>query len=827
MALELRQDGETYSNGAALYGTPALTILGSLVTFINEDGGRVIAATGAGPTIAISGSDAIIVNHLGGIIRTVGSSFNETAIVGSAFADTVVNEGLIAGDVALGDGDDVARFSGTLQGVLRLGAGNDRLEAGGSAWLTADGGSGIDTLVLAGPGGVTVSSFELLEVRAGVNRIDGISGLTAMTVAPGGYYSIGSSRNPDVTLALSGGYVTMGFGSSLAEVTGSDGIDSLELINGGRIGSVTLGKGDDQFRYTWSSFFVDSNKPIITGMIDGGEGRNTLGVVITNDHTLDLSPFQNFTTLDTGTFTSDTSNGRLIHADGFELIYGESGGNIILDQSASPEARLAISSYGRVTLTASTTINEVGYGSNAVVPDYADDRLSISVINQGTIRGAVALYIGDDLYDGRQGRAGGPILGYAGNDTLFGGAENNLIDGGAGADTIDGGTGNDTLIGGAGNDILTGGSGNDTVSYEYAFGAVRVDLAAGLATGAAGRDTLSGFETVMGSAYGDMIIGDSSRNYLSGGAGDDLLATVSGARSLKPGGGSDTIDGGRGADTLQLGGARSDYQVLSSGSKSYFVTAGGAAEVMNIEAVQFGATAPTLISTNQAGVKAFDGLSYIASYSDLRSVFGVSADRGTEHFVNAGFNEERAVQFNGLDYIASYADLRGAFGADATAGARHFIQYGAEEGRVSTFKGWSYLASYSDLIRAIGSDEGAAASHYIRAGANEGRGIMFDATAYGKANPDLINVFGNDADALARHYVTYGYTEGRALTHAAAPSATFEHTGLFTEDASAVGVYFANGVFAFSADAEAVQGVVHNFANSLMISPHLDAFGFV
>ncbi len=499
MAINLRQDGETYSNGATLDGSPALTISGSRIVFINEDGGRVITPTGTGPAIAITGSDVTIVNLLGGIIRTAGSSSNEIALSGSVYADTIVNEGLIAGDVALGDGNDLARFSGPLQGALRLGAGNDRLEIGGSSWVTADGGAGIDTLVLGGSGGVTATGFEQLEVRAGVNRIDSISGLSAITVAPEGYYSIGSSRNPDVTMAISGGYVTMGFGSSLAAVTGSDGVDSFELVNGGSIGNVTLGKGDDQFRYTWSSYFVDPNKPIVTGMIDGGEGRNTLGVVITDGRTLDLSTFRNFAVLDTGTFTSDTSNGRLLHADGLQLIYGESDGNIVLDQSASPEARLAISSHGRVTLTASTTINEVGYGTNASMPDYADDRLSISVVNQGTIRGAVALYIGDDLYDGSQGRVGGPILGYAGNDILLGGAENNIIDGGTGADTIDGGAGDDRLVGGSGTDRLRGGAGNDVL------------------LGGLGNDTLDGGSDIDSATYGNLF-----RTYSASSAGGSM-----------------------------------------------------------------------------------------------------------------------------------------------------------------------------------------------------------------------------------------------------------------------------------------------------------------
>ena len=626
-------------------------------------------------------------------------------------------------------------------------------------------------------------------------------------------------------------------------LAGSDAADTIYGLGGddtidGGLGADYLygGSGNDLFKF--SSVQVSYPAPTAFGLLDGGDGYDTIDLTRISPVTLaeypndaggydlgltvgsqgyetksieqinlgDRNDFVSLSSISGLKLNLGAGNDFALTSAGNE-IFGEAGDDQIFISGGRQSLGRADGGSGFDTL-----ITNIGFVVDLAAGTAISGDATYKIANferlQMSLSGYAATGLGDDSAN---------IM--STNPATY-------DDGSAGV-TFDGRGGNDYISGGAGNDTLIGGTGNDTVSYEYATGAVRVDLAAGLATGAAGRDTLSGFETVMGSAYGDVIIGDTNRNYLSGGAGDDLLATVSGARSLKPGGGSDIIDGGGGADTLQLGGARSDYQLLTSGGKSYFVTAGGATEVVNVEAVQFGATAPTPILASLAGVKAFDGLSYIASYSDLRSVFGTNADRGTEHFVNAGFNEERAVQFSGLDYIASYADLRGAFGADATAGARHFIQYGAGEGRGTTFNGWSYLASYSDLIRAIGPDEGAAARHYIQAGANEGRGITFDATAYGKANPDLVNVFGNDADALARHYVTYGYTEGRALAPRTAAATAFEHTGLFAEDVSAVGASVGEGVFASSADAGAVHGVVHDFASSAMISQTVDAFGFI
>jgi len=131
-------------------------------------------------------------------------------------------------------------------------------------------------------------------------------------------------------------------------------------------------------------------------------------------------------------------------------------------------------------------------------------------------------------------------------------------------------------------------------------------------------------------------------------------------------------------------------------------------------------------------VETFDGLVYIASYSDLIDAFGSAGslkavqDDGATHYISYGLNEGRTTTFNGLDYIASYGDLIKAFGADNDAGAYHYIEYGHNEGRTTTFDGLDYIAGYSDLIKAFGANEQAGAVHYIDYGYNEGRTATFD-----------------------------------------------------------------------------------------------------
>ncbi|HEX8444080.1 MAG TPA: M10 family metallopeptidase C-terminal domain-containing protein [Allosphingosinicella sp.] len=95
----------------------------------------------------------------------------------------------------------------------------------------------------------------------------------------------------------------------------------------------------------------------------------------------------------------------------------------------------------------------------------------------------------------------------------------------------DGGEGNDLLQGTLANDTLTGGIGSDTASFVNAFSGgsttgVTVDLnTQGMAqnTVAAGSDTLTGIENLIGSALNDTLTGNAGDNVIEGGLGDDAL----------------------------------------------------------------------------------------------------------------------------------------------------------------------------------------------------------------------------------------------------------------------------------------------------------------
>ncbi|MFB9985771.1 cadherin-like domain-containing protein, partial [Mesorhizobium kowhaii] len=100
----------------------------------------------------------------------------------------------------------------------------------------------------------------------------------------------------------------------------------------------------------------------------------------------------------------------------------------------------------------------------------------------------------------------------------------------------------DTLEGDGNNNVLNGGAGIDTLSYEHAAAAITVSLATTAVqnTIGSGSDTLSGFENLIGSAFGDTLTGSAAANMISAMGGDDVLNGGAGADSMLGGAGSDT-----------------------------------------------------------------------------------------------------------------------------------------------------------------------------------------------------------------------------------------------------------------------------------------------
>ena len=165
------------------------------------------------------------------------------------------------------------------------------------------------------------------------------------------------------------------------------------------------------------------------------------------------------------------------------------------------------------TLMDKAEVSYLGDGDDSISAGSADDFL-----HGGDGSDMLSGASGNDVLHG--GRDGDEVLGGSGDDQLFGHVGDDLMYGGDGDDQITGGAGDDWLVGGAGDDVLTGYLGNDVV------------------IGGAGADLIKGGDG------NDIVDGrsDDTRDYLNGGAGDDILHV----------GAMDYANGGTGADVFAI-----------------------------------------------------------------------------------------------------------------------------------------------------------------------------------------------------------------------------------------------------------------------------------
>ena len=165
----------------------------------------------------------------------------------------------------------------------------------------------------------------------------------------------------------------------------------------------------------------------------------------------------------------------------------------------------------------------------------------------------------------------------------------------------------------------------------------------------------------------------------------------------------------------------------------------------------------------------FDGLQYIASYSDLIAAFGANAAAGEQHFLSNGQAEGRQADlFSETQYLRNYGDLQAAFGTNVNGATSHYITNGFAEGRVddapspAQIDGLQYIASSADLIAAFGANAAAGQQHYASNGQAEGRVLdNFNETQYLANYADLQAAFGTNGDLATQHFITNGFAEGR------------------------------------------------------------------
>ena len=401
--------------------------------------------------------------------------------------------------------------------------------------MSVDGGSGVDTLVMAATGGTTAVD---LSVTAGADQTTGDTA------------NVRNFENVDAG-ALTTAISVTGSTSANAITTGS-GDDTINGNGGGDI--VNAGTGNDTVAY-WGT----------ETSIDGGTGTNTLllrvgGIInLANaDQTVgDVANVSNFQNVDASLSTGASITG----SSGVNIITGGFG-NDSIDGAGGADVIAAGAGNDTVTYRGTETSIDGGAGTDTLNLAASG---GITAVNFAVAAGSDQT-TGDGVLVANFENLNATVATTA--LTVTGSSGGNNIATGSGADTIDGGGGGDAIGAGAGNDTvyyyasesnIDGGAGVNTLVLRAA---ATVNLGnADQTTG--DLSTVTNFQNVDGSAVaaGMIINGSSGANVLTGGSGDDGIDGGAGADTIDGGGGNDlisyyataaAISGGSGTNTLIL-----------------------------------------------------------------------------------------------------------------------------------------------------------------------------------------------------------------------------------------------------------------------------------
>jgi Ca2+-binding RTX toxin-like protein len=425
--------------------------------------------------------------------------------------------GLAGNDTLTGLGGADLLDGGAGNDSLNGGPGSDRL-FGGTGNDALIGGTGIDE-IYGGDGDDAISD------QVGVSIVEGGSGNDTISVdgLEANGRILGGAGNDTIGFSLSSGGVSQ---ASTITVDAGDGDDTFNL--GSQFGALTIsgGQGSDIYNLAPSN-----DGGLIIADFQAGNGGDVINV-----DTFIKSPMFNFY----------SGIGNIFHSSGGYLRFVQKGADAVLEVKYSLQG-----SYTAFVVLKNLQVSDL------TPYNVGGHRLDGTLV-PGVTR------IGTNSADSISGSTDNDVLsGYGGNDELTAGAGNDIVDGGSGDDLIVGGSG-------AGDDTYIGGLGVDTIRYTSATAGITVNLSTGVANSITGgdaagigTDTLSGIENVIGSNFGDIIVGSNDSNLLDGRDGNDTLSGYGGSNIFIGGRGNDTITGGSRADVAVYSGNRADYTITT------------------------------------------------------------------------------------------------------------------------------------------------------------------------------------------------------------------------------------------------------------------------
>lgn len=376
---------------------------------------------------------------------------------------------------------------------------------------------------------------------------------------------------------------------SQSEATGADGTDlliSIENVRGSDYNDLLIGDaGDNWLRGRGGN-----------DMIDGGEGSDwadyrdaggSVYVDLYNGTTSGSSGSDILISIENlrggnsdDVLSGDDFDNRLVGLAGNDNLNGNSGndtieggdGNDRLDGGYGDDVLLG--GAGRDWFEFDDDSNDtIDGGVIADRADYTDSNwIDASFISGSGLIVDMRGISGDGSQGwGTASYIGGGTTTFANINRVITGSLDDLIWGSSAHinEVFQGGLGDDTIDGGAIDPVAQ--DNNNRVHYSNAPFAVTVDLAAGIATGGDGTDTLININQALGSAYDDVLLGS-----------DSVLA-----EHFEGMAGNDTIDGRGGHDIVRYSSASYGVVVdLASGSASGFFAGDlGTDTLLNIEGV--------------------------------------------------------------------------------------------------------------------------------------------------------------------------------------------------------------------------------------------------
>ena len=484
---------------------------------------------------------------------------NIQAIGGSDFADTLTgdsHDNLLLGK----DGDDILKGgdgNDTISGAI----GNDTID-GGAGNDALDGGAGTDTASYADAASyVAVNLLQQGSVQdtvgAGLDTLTDVENLTGSAFNDFLYGDTNANvlegGAGDDWLNGRGGSDTASYASATAGVTINLGISASPQNTGGA-GTDTLLSIENLIGSTFNDTLSAGT---FAASLQGGAGNDTL-VDGAGGDTLDGGAG-----VDTASYASSAS-GVTVNLGVAGIQHTGGAGN---DTLTSIE--ILIGSNFADTLTAASTGSSIqgGGGGDTLLGNAGNDKLDggagADTASYATATAGVTVSLAVPT---AQNTVGAGIDTLTSIESVVGSAFKDTLTAADSGSALHGGGGNDTLVSGAGNDVLDGGAGAvDVASYANATVGVTVSLANASAqnTIGAGTDTLTGIESLTGSAFKDDLTAASTGSSLFGGASADVLHGGIGNDVLNGGGAADILTGGGGQDSL-TGGAGADHFVYLS-----------------------------------------------------------------------------------------------------------------------------------------------------------------------------------------------------------------------------------------------------------------------